>query len=277
VAFAALCLWPASGLLKGDVIVSTSLSLNQLTITPQSGSLQFVTPTNSPPACMSAHLCSTAFAQASNSLGGFAQQYNVADNGTATANASIALANATTTASVPTLKASANSAVNIVGLEASASSSAFGNPASFVGTFMVTVDTTLEISAMLAIDQSLFTDSAGLFASSETIFSLTLDNGDIPVFFDNPMSIGPSASAAFIQNPTLTGSTSTLLANTEYSIFIQTDAESSGATLIPEPSALYLLVTVLGLSGLIAARQARCRKKWPSVAAHSLNGSRPLP
>jgi hypothetical protein len=264
VAVVALCLWPASRLLRADVMVSTSIGLSQLTITPQSGSIQFVTPQNSPPGCTSPSLCATAFAQASDSLGGFDQQYNVADNGTATAKA-FTLANATATASVPTLKASANSAVNIVGLEASASSSALGNPASFVGTFMVTVDTTLEISAMLTIDQSLFTDSAGLFASSETIFSVQLDNGDIPVFFDNPMSIGPNGSAALMQNLTLTGSTSMLLANADYSIFIQTDAESSGATMVPEPSASCLLVTVMGLSGLMRARRAHRRKSRASV------------
>jgi hypothetical protein len=42
-----------------------------------------------------------------------------------------------------------------------------------------------------------------------------------------------------------------------FSMFDTLDAEVSGQEDVPEPSTLYLLVTALGMSGLIAVRQMR--------------------
>jgi hypothetical protein len=220
----------------------------------------FVLPQNSPPDCKSPHLCATAFAQAQDSLGGFSQQYNDADNGTATSNASTALSTAMAKASVPALTAMATSGVNIVSVDASASSSAMGNPASLVGTFEVSTATALNISATIAGHQILFTDIFGISAFSEVSVAVQLDNGDIPVSFDHPLSIGPNTSLPEVLDPlSLSGSTSVLQPNTPYSIFLQTDAESQGVNSVPEPSAVSL--TVLAISGMIAVHSARRRNK----------------
>lgn len=252
VPFTVFCVLSANGLLRADVMVSTSVSLTQLTITPETGLLEFIQPLNSPPGCVSASLCATSFVQALDSLGGFDQNYVVADNSTASATAVTALANATGTASALSRTASAASGVHISGIEASASSAAFGSPASLVGTFEVTTATVVNILATIATDQTLLTDFFGVSAFSEAIFSIQLDNGDIPVFFDNPLTIGPSSSLSAPQNMTLTGATSILQPGTAYSLFIQTDAESSGVnSQVPEPPASFLLLTALGLLSLV--------------------------
>jgi hypothetical protein len=247
------CLCLTGAALRADVLVTTSIGLTSLTFTPSSGSIEFLSPLNSPPGCTMASLCATAFAEAKD--GGSDQQFNVADNGTASATAATALANANATASAPSQTASAASGVNIVGIAASASSGAQGT---LYGTFQI-INTTgsvdVDFSASLVTDQHLKTDNFGVSAYSEVIFSTVLSNGDIPLFFDLPHTIGPNTELFDSRAPHLTN-TKTLIANTPYSLVVQVDAESRGInSAIPEPSALYLLLTVAAVSGLIMTRK----------------------
>jgi hypothetical protein len=163
------------------------------------------------------------------------------------------------------------SGIKIVGIDASASSSGQGSPASLLGAFEITGTTSataLTVSATFSSNQSLFTDIRGVSASSETIFSVQIGD-DIPVFFDSPLSIGPNTTLLLPVTQTLNGSTTApLLPNTTYSLFIQTDAESSGLNSAPEPSSFYVLITALGVSLTIAtcrARRSKCRASLPHL------------
>ena len=253
-----ISLFPAAFLTRADVIVDTSIGLTSFMMSSSSGSIQFIAPLISPPGCTSNALCATAFAQAEDGFGGFGQQFNVADNGATSASAATPYANANSAASVPSLTASAGSGVTIALIDGSADSTARGT---LVGTFQI-VDTTdpvtLSFSAALNATQTLTTDTFGLLASSETTFNLILSNGDNPLFFDNPMTIGSDQSQSFISSPTLTGSSSLLSPNTPYSLVAEVDSESSGInSAVPEPSSSFLSVTVLGLCAMIVARRAR--------------------
>ena len=262
----ALSFWPAAGPLRAEVIVTTLASLTQLTIAPQnpSATFFFVGAQNNPlapPNCTSANLCATAFAQAQDSLGGFSQQYDAEDNATASASANTALASASSTASEPAMTSISQSGVGIPNITASALSEiGNGNPASLLGEFSVSAATTLQFSASITIEQSLFTDNFGVSGSSEAQVGIFLGNGDVPIFFDNPLTIGPNDSAAFSSTSALNGTTSLLQPNTNYDIFIQTDAESSGVTMAPDPSSVCLSATVLGL--ILALRLRNNLSTW---------------
>lgn len=256
-----LCLAPASGVLHADVVVVSSLSLVQFTIAPQ-GLVTFTSPQNAPATCVTSNLCATAFAQAQDSQGGFDQQYDVADNGTANASATTALASATSTASAPNSQASASSGVNLSFINASASSSAFGSPASLVGTFVVTEPTAIQVTATLASTQTLMTDAFGLQAFSEVSFLVTL-NGTPLLGFDNPLTIYSNGQQSDVRNQTLNGTTPILQPNTSYSLFIQTDSESSGINSVPE-SSFDLYNVALVWFGLLVACQPYYRNKRES-------------
>jgi hypothetical protein len=239
---AILCLFSVS--LRADVIVSTSLNLTGLQISPSSGTLQVLAP-----------LTASAFAQAQDSLGGFDQQFNSVDDGTTSASALTFLAGASGAASAPLLDANASSGVNISGIEAAASSVGRG---SLRGSFEIvgaTAPVSVQFTAMLQTDQSLSTLGFGQSATSEVIFNFNLpDLPDQPLlFFDSPLQIGPNDSLSNTASPTLTASV-TLQPNTPYSFITEADAESSGLNAVPEPSSLLLLLTVSVLFAFLPAR-----------------------
>jgi hypothetical protein len=253
--------------LQADVTAFGQINLTQLTITASQGTIEYLPPIASPPGCTSANLCAAAFSQALDSLGGFDQQFTVADNGATANSASTSLAFASAAASAPDQTAASLGSIAISQIAASASTSAQG---SLAGTFWV-VDTTgpvtLQFAATLMLNQSLQTDPFGLLAFSEVIFNLDLSTGDVPLFYDNPLIIGPSDSVAFATTTTLTGSV-VVDSNTPLFLIAQTDAETQAVNAyIPEPSTAVFLVTVLALCGGIAARRAfgmpRLRRSQP--------------
>jgi hypothetical protein len=250
-----LCSLPA----RAGVLVATTINLTHLQINPASGTFQLVSPFNV-----------GAFAQAQDSLGGFSQQFNSVDDGSTSAVASTSLASASGSASALSLMANSFSGVNI-GTAAFASSvgqgalgPAFGTGQGFFEIFdglnPTPTAVNVNFSATLSINQFLLTDASGVFASSETIFQLILP--DLPnqplLFFDNPITIGPSDSASFISNPTLTGSV-TLQTNTQYTLIAEVDSESSGLNTVPEPS--LILLDGLGAAMLCAWLRKRNRNK----------------
>jgi len=240
---------------QAGVIVNTSLSLTQLQISPAFGSLQIQSP-----------FAAGAFAQAQDSLGGFDQQFNSVNDTSTSAAALTALANANSAASMPALTLSSASAVNI-GVDASASSSAQAALGPAFGTgqglFQILDSSNpgpnpvgVTFKATLNINQFLQTNFQGLNAFSEVIFQLQLpDLPDQPLlFFDNPISIGPSSTSNFASSPTLTG-TVTLETNTSYTLIAEVDSESSGLNEIPEPSLLLLDGFGAGIVGLFLVRR----------------------
>jgi hypothetical protein len=234
--------------MPAGVIVNTSIDLNSVEILPATGTLEMLSPLNA-----------SAYAAVFDSLGGADSQFNSMDDGAASASASTPYTTANTAASATALTASASSTVSLPGINASAGTVGPGPygvlcggsvaPCFNAGGFEI-VDSSggtnpigVQFTASLSYDQSLSTDNYGLLASSEVIFQLSLpDTGLVPfLFLDNPLSIsGPDQSAAATASPVLSSST-TLLTNTPYSLYIEADAESSGLdSPTPEPSSLLL-------------------------------------
>jgi hypothetical protein len=240
---------------QAGVISSSMISLSQLQIVPATGTLQVQSP-----------LTASAFGQAQDSLGGSDQHFNTVDDSATSASGNTALASGNGAASAPSRTASAASAVNI-SVDASASATGQGGlgPAFGSGSGMFQIQNatntsvSVAFSALLNINQFLQTDSQGVFAFSEVIFQLVLpDLPDQPLlFFDNPITIGPSATSSFTSSPTLTN-TVTLQTNTLYTLIALVDAESSGLNSVPEPS--LMLLDGLG-AGILCAYFGRRRKR----------------
>ena len=260
---------------RADVVVSTSLSLTSLTITPDSGTtLQIISP-----------LSFSGFASAEDSTTpGISYDLLPPDD---PATAATALANASASAPGPAL-ANGSDGVTISGmLNASADTDANVEASE---TFEIEASESAPVSvtfgAALSYSQSLTTDAYASFGDSEVTFSLFDPNFSNPspndisgsiLFLDNLLVTGPSgsitetnsvstgpdlpsdgssgnivtsASPAF----TLNG-TEILMTNTQYTLFGELDAESSGYN-TPEPG--YYLLLAAGLSLLfICARRGR--------------------
>ena len=237
-----------------SVIVSTSLSLTSLTIVPNTGTVEIISP-----------LSASAFAYTFDSLGGSDANFNSVDDDSTSVSAATTLATAVGAASAPALTTSASSGVNIAGMLTASAGTSPGPYGALSGTFEI-ADTTgtanpvnVLFSATLSYSQSLVTDAFGEQAYSEVIFQLSLaDVGAIPfLFLDNPLQIGPNTTRTAAGTPTLSGSASGLglMTNTPYSIYIEGDAESSGINTSPEPSSLLLIAA--GLLPLLARKLKR--------------------
>jgi hypothetical protein len=207
-------------------IANSSIQLQSLTITPASGSIMF-----SPTA--------QSFAQAQNSLGELVA--NSASGVTASSSAAVTWADASGSADSISQTASTSANVSIPNVTGAASS--VGRGALFDLAFSVTGTSgpvSVQFSATLPYAQSLMTDVYGVQAASEVIFDLTVD-GNTVLFFDSPLSIGPSSSLATSGSPTLTNSM-TLTAGQTYDLYLEIDSESSGINTTPEPATFSLLL-----------------------------------
>jgi hypothetical protein len=221
-----LVLAAAPGDSCATAIASTSLQMQSLTIAPASGTIMF-----SPTA--------QSFAQAQNSLGRLVQNF---DSGvTASSSAAVIWADANGSADSISQTASSSANVNIPNVSGAASS--VGRGALFDTAFSITGTSgpvSVQFSATIPYSQSLMTDGFGVQATSEVIFALTVDDS-VVLFFDSPLSIGPSTSLAVSGSPTLTNSM-TLTAGQTYDLYMEVDSESSGINTIPEPATLLLLL-----------------------------------
>jgi hypothetical protein len=251
----------ASPALRAGVIVSTSLGLTSLAISPSTGSLKILSP-----------LTASAFVSVFDSLGGANSDFETIDDSSITASAATALANGSGTASATALTARASSGVTIPGLDAEAGTNAAGPYGSLAGTFQITDlnggvnPVNVDFAAILAGSQSLFTDTRGISANSEVIFQLNLpDIGAVPfLFLDSPLAIGSNQTLSNAINQTLTG-TATLNTNTPYSVYVEVDAESTGVdSAVPEPSSLWLTaagtIILFALCSLRLARERRASR-----------------
>jgi hypothetical protein len=138
-------------------IATGSISVSNLTIAPTSGAAVFGT-----------LWTAQSFAQAQNSLCGCDSQFSSSLGGTAQADAMVAFAQGHALTDAAGLSLSASDAVNISGAGVMAAN-AIGQSTLFNTTFSITggtgpVDVTF--SALLSMSQFLFTDPAGVFATT---------------------------------------------------------------------------------------------------------------
>jgi hypothetical protein len=247
--FIAACLLGAPLQASATAIANSTLDFKNLSITPTVGSISLDGP-----------WFLETFAHADNSLGQIDEHFTPESSpGTVSASAAVAWASATGTASAPNdpsdflVTGSAQSDVNIPGCGPAA---AFSNGrGTLFNSFTLSdggpVQFAIDISGLLNV----MTDACGVFARTETVFTLEVDG--TPILFHNELlSIGPSDSA--------TQSVSTHLSNTvtlaafdpdglplSHFLLLEIDSESAGA--VPEPPVGLLLIT--GLAALAVARR----------------------
>lgn len=257
----------ASTSARADVMVSTSLDLTAFQVVPTVGTFVIVSP-----------FTASANAQAQDDVSAPDSQFTQVNDGSTSAGAATAFANASASASALTaitLAASAASSVHIPGVMpffgSSTGQGGLGGDFGGTGLFEILdssnptpspVDVTFK--ATLSGTQSLSADGAGVFATSEIIFNLLLpDLGAVPIFLDNPISIGPSSSLDSPYSNTLMG-TVTMLTNTDYTLIAEVDAESSALNSVPEPS--FLFHTEVGIFAILLAGRSWRNKKLRKTA-----------
>lgn len=238
--------------LYANVVVTTSVALNSLTITPtlpdgDSGSVSIPTGNTV-----------EAYAFSSDSLGDVNFQDNFNIDGSITATAPIPLATASSAANSTNPNALTASATTGVSIPITANVLPGGLESyGFITASLEIVDTTdpapvpisVLFTANLALNQSLFTDAYGISADSENQFGISLypatsTTAPTPgmnfLFYDNLLSVGPGTTQSFSSASTPVSQTATLATNTLYTLYIEADSESDGANATPEPDTLFL-------------------------------------
>jgi hypothetical protein len=253
---------------RADINVSTSITLDQLQITPSIGTFQIISP-----------FSASAFAQVFDSLGGSDQAFNSVNDGSTTASAATALVTASAAASVTAFTLGASSGVNIPASVNATAGTNPGAPVALLEGFFEIVNpldarqSSVNVlwNATLEANQSLSTTGSGSSASSEAIFQLLLpDVSAAPfLFYDNPLQIGADSQLSTgSQTLTLNGS-ATLQTNTEYLMIAGADAETPPPPPTPEPS--YMLLVGAGLSSLAALRARQRKRALMSAGSPSAN------
>ena len=229
--------------LYADSTSTSSIQVSNFTMTSSSGTIVFLD-----------LWTAEAFAQAQNSLGGNNSQYNSSLGGLAQASASVQFASAQSSADALNMIQMGSAGVNIPeGLIAASAMS----QETLYNMFEITgaggpVNVTFGV--MLNSMQSLFTDSSGLFASSEVAFTLSVD-GNVVLFSDIANQIGPNGSWTNNFSDELRNTIS-LNENQPYQITLFADPELSGGN-APEPPtiALALAGAAVGFIRLILAKR----------------------
>jgi hypothetical protein len=250
----AICAQPAAA----TAFAASNIDLLSLSMVPSVGTISL----NGPWSLQ-------AFASANNSLGENAAQFGFASSpGSAGAAASVTWAAGSAAAGAlhdpPNLDISAGAASNvqIPGCgDAAAFSEGHGTLSVFFtisGAGMVGV----QLGAGIAGALQVATDSCGLRAFTQTIFTLAVDGGDplLTGLFDlRSLLVGPNASLSesfseFLSNEIL------LTAGEQHFLLLQVDSESS-AQLMSEPSTGALLLAALLMCMLMAGRGLTQRRR----------------
>ena len=257
IVFVAACLLGAPLQVGATAIASSTLDFNHLAITPAAGTFS-----------LDGVWSLEAFAHADNSLGEIDEQFTPGNSpGMVSASAAVTWASANGAARAPNappdlvVAGSASSTVKIPGYgPASASGNGRGT---LFNSFTLTgggpsVSVTFEIDIWGLID--LLTDSFGVFARSETIFTLAVD-GEVVLFDDRPREIGPNSGliepfAERLMNTVTLASVDADGMPLSHSLILEADSESR-ALVIPEPP--IALLVVAGLGALAAARRRTVR------------------
>ena len=229
-------------------MASSSITFNNLSITPASGSLTMLDPWTL-----------TAFAEANNSLGESDDDFAFdLSPGQVNAAASVTWAAAAGAVSAPiepldfVVAGSAASEVDIPGCSpAAAFSKGIGTLSTVFeltgGTGAVDVAFGIDIAGVLKV----MTDHCGLLAATETIFTLEVDG--TPVLFDRrELSVGPNSSFMETFSLRLLG-LAALDFDVPHILVIEADSESEG--LVAEPPVMAMLL--IGAVALAVARRRR--------------------
>jgi hypothetical protein len=220
-------------------IASSDISFFNLQITPSTGTVQFLD-----------DWTAEAFAQAQNSLGELATQFDSKSGGSVIADAMVTFAEEHGFASALDITASTTSKGSIPGTTTAHALSK--GTADLFNSFMIVGGTGLvDVSFSVDITGSLdvFTDAFGLKAEAETIFALEVD-GSPAVFDFELLSVGPSSSDSLKFSESLFG-TMTLLFDTPSFLFVSLDPESEVINRVSEPgSVLLMLAGLIALTGL---------------------------
>jgi hypothetical protein len=249
--FVVICLLGAPLQASAMAIANSTLDFKNLSITPTVGAI-----------LLDGSWFLETFAHADNSLGQIDENFTPGSfPDPVSASAAVTWASATGTASAPNdppgflVTGTAQSDVNLPGPGAAAfgksRSTLFNSFTLSGGGSSVDVQFAIDISGLLNV----MTDAFGLFAQTETVFTLEVDG--TPILFQNDLlSIGPSDSGS--------QSFSTHLSNTmtlaafdldglplSHFLLLEADSESAGA--VPEPPVGLLLIT--GLAALAVARR----------------------
>jgi hypothetical protein len=250
---AVLVIGTASFRAQAQSSASGSLDLDSLSVTPASGTISGWTG-------WSLGAVSTTL----NSDGGFGQNYDYESSPTTTAttSASVSYATASTTATANSLDTSsisgnASGAVLIPsGInEEGVVSGGYGNFASLETQFTLSQSSSVSFGAIIAAAQALQTDAGGQVLENELTFNLNVDGNSV-LFYDNPLTLGPSASLTTGTVPGYSLSDSVSLTAGSHDLYIELDSEQDVLeTAVPEPSTYVLLLITFG-AGLGWKRRA---------------------
>jgi hypothetical protein len=237
-------LWGVPDALYADSMGSSSISFSDLEITAAGGTVSFGT------------WSSQAFAQAQNSLGGLDSDFTSNSGSSSAASAAVTFANAAGNASVTPLGGAASGISNVSGTIGQAVTT--GQGILSTSTFEITGGTgvvNVTFSTDLSGEVQAANDAKGVLATAEATFILDVD-GTPDLFFDLPISAGPSASIVSTFGPDLT-STMSLEFNTPYSLYVEADAETSAYNVAEPTTAVLLLIALFGVAACVYAAEGR--------------------
>ena len=227
-----------------DAFSLTVVNFSNIQITSSAGSITFGVGQAS------------AFSTAGHNLGGLTEQTNTgtSNGGLAVATTTVTFASATGVANALNPSVNASATVDVQGCVCAASSIGRGT---LINTFTVTgADGTVDVNISGFLDslQILSTDEFGVLAQSQIVLSVLVDSISVFSMEFPRLTIGTNSMDVLQMIQQLAG-TITVTTNTQHTVSISIQADSSGVDAVPEPGTAVLLVSGLGfMTGLIRKR-----------------------
>lgn len=227
-----------------DAFSLTVVNFSNIQITSSSGSITFGV------------WQASAFSRAGHNLGGLTEQTNTAtsNGGHAVATSTVTFASATGVANALNPSVNASATVDLENCVCAAASTGRGT---ISNTFTVTgVDGMVDVNISGFFDslQILSTDEFGALAQSQIILSVFVDSFSVFSMEFPRLTIGTNSMDILLMIQQLAG-TIAVQANTQHTVTISIQADSSGLDAVPEPATAVLLLSGLGfMTGLIRKR-----------------------